>query len=248
MKLTFQLAVVVAFTAAAAYGADAPTAESLIQRYVEKSGGAAAYAKAKNVLMEGTVEMEGRNISGPVTIAQAGEKSYTSMEFAGIGKVEEGYDGNIAWQNSALQGPRVLEGEEKAAARRASSLSLVTTWRTEYTSAKTLGSEDVAGKPAWKVEMTPKEGKAENYYFDRDSGLLTQIGMVISTPLGDIATQVLLGDYRPVDGIRTPFRMTEQAFGQSIVMTFTKVSYNAQLPAGQFDVPPAVKALAAKRK
>jgi len=247
MKLARHLAVFT-LAAAIAFGADLPTAESLIQRFVDASGGASAYAKAKSVAMEGTVEIEGRNISGTVVIAQAGEKSYTSMDFMGIGKVEEGYDGETGWQNSALQGPRLLEGEEKAAARRASNLSLFTAWREDYTAAKTLGSEDIDGRPAWKVEMTPKEGKPENYFFDRESGMLTGIGITLSSPLGEIATQVLLADYRLTNGIRTPFRMTQQAFGQNIVMEFSKVAYNAPIPAGRFDLPPAVKALVAKRK
>ena len=54
--------------------------------------------------MSGTVEMAGRNISGTVTIFEEGEKSYTAMDFPGIGKVEEGYDGETAWENSALKG------------------------------------------------------------------------------------------------------------------------------------------------
>jgi hypothetical protein len=240
-------AILLAFTMVAA-AADPPTGESLIQRFIEASGGAAAYARAKSVAMEGAVEIEGRNIAGTVSIAQAGRKSYTSMDLAGIGKVEEGYDGEIGWQNSALQGPRLLDGQEKAVARRASSLSMITAWRDEYTSAKTLGSEDIAGKPAWKVEMTPKEGKPENFFFDRESGLMAAVGMILPTPLGDMATQVMLADYRLVDGIQTPFRMTQQAFGQSIVMTFSKVSYNAQIPASRFELPDAVKALAAKQK
>ena len=242
-----KLAALLAFTIVAS-AADLPTGASLIQRFVEASGGSAAYAKAKNVTMEGAVEIEGRNIAGTVSTAQAGEKSYTSMEFTAIGKVEEGFDGDIGWQNSELQGPRLLEGEEKAAAKRASSLALITAWRDQYTSAKTLGSEDIAGKPAWNVEMTPKEGKPEHFFFDRDSGLLKAVGMTLSTPLGEITTQVQMADYRAVDGIQTPFRMTQQAFGQSIVMTFSKVSYNAQIPPGRFDLPAPVKALAAKRK
>ena len=43
------------------------------------------------------------------------------MDFPGIGKVEEGFDGETAWENSALQGPRILDGDEKAAAKRAAS-------------------------------------------------------------------------------------------------------------------------------
>ncbi len=231
-----------------AAAADLPSGESLLDRYIEKSGGAEAYAKAKNMSMSGTVEMEGRNISGTVTIFEEGEKSYTAMDFPGIGKVEEGYDGETAWEDSALEGPRILDGDEKASAKRAATLALITSWRKVYKDAHTSGAADVDGKPAWKVEMTPNEGKPETFFFDRDSGLLVRISAVLSTALGDIATEATMSDFRPVDGILTPFAITEKAMSQNIVMHFSKIAYNADIPANRFDLPNSVKAKRDKKK
>ena len=229
-------------------GADMPSGESLLQRAVDKSGGAAAYAKAKNVSMSGTVEMPAQNIGGTITVFEEGEKSYTAMDFAGIGKIEGGFDGETAWENSALQGPRILDGDEKLEAKRAAALSILTAWREVYKSARTIGSEDVDGKPAWKVEMTPKEGKPETFYFDRDSGLLVRTSAVHSTPLGDIATESTMSDFRSVDGIQTPFTLTESAMSQKIVTHFRSVVYNAPLPKDRFDLPPAIKSLPPKKQ
>src|ERR1700735_1890360 len=94
MRFTGLMTVAVSLT----FAADIPSGESLLQRYIDRSGGAEAYANAKNMSMSGTVEMAGRNISGTVTIFEEGEKSYTAMDFPGIGKVEEGYDGETAWE------------------------------------------------------------------------------------------------------------------------------------------------------
>src|SRR5437870_13639185 len=80
------IALIVAWTATAA---DTPSAESLIQRSIDRSGGAEAYAKAKNVVMTGAVEMLGHNLTGSVAIYQQGPKMYTAIELPGIGKVEE---------------------------------------------------------------------------------------------------------------------------------------------------------------
>ncbi|MDP9054284.1 MAG: outer membrane lipoprotein-sorting protein [Acidobacteriota bacterium] len=228
--------------------ADMPSGESLIERYIDKSGGAAAYAKARNMTMTGTVEMPAQNITGTVTIFEEGEKSYTAMEFAGIGKIEEGYDGEAAWQNSALQGPRILEGEEKASVQRAATLSSITTWREVYKDARTLGPETIDGRPAWKVEMTPREGRPETFFFDRDSGLLVRISAVVATAMGDISADSSMSDFRPVDGILTPFTMTEKAMGQNIVMKFKRVAYNVTIPKDRFDAAPEVKALLRKKK
>ena len=243
-----KLALVFAVAASAACGADLPAADGLIRRFIDASGGMAAYEAVRTLAMEGTVEIVGRNISGSVTMAQEGRKTYTGMELSGVGKIEEGFDGETAWQSSEPMGTRLLDGEEKALARRGANLAIFASWRDEYTSAATTGSEESDGRPAWKVTMTPKEGRPENYYFDRETGLLSGIGVTVATPLGDIATRVLMADYRAAGGLKTPFRVTQEAFGQSIRMTFSKVTVNAPIPAGRFDLPAAVKALAAKQQ
>jgi hypothetical protein len=237
-----------AIAASLSMAADMPSGESLLQRYIDRSGGAEAWAKAKNMAMSGTVEMPAQNISGTVAIFEEGEKSYTTMEFAGIGKIEGGFDGETAWENSALQGPRILEGDEKIDAKRAATLSRITAWREVYKSAQTVGSENLDGKPAWRVEMTPKEGKPETFFFDRGSGLLVRTSAVHTTALGDIAADSAMSDFRSVDGILTPFATTEKAMNQTIVMRFTNVSYNVPMPKDRFDLPAPVKALAAKKK
>jgi hypothetical protein len=227
---------------------DTPSGEALMQRYIDKTGGAQAYAKVKNSVMSGTVEMPAQNISGTVSVYEEGQRIYTVIELAGFGKIEEGFDGEIAWQNTVLQGARVLDGDEKLEAKRGAILSVITNWRDAYKAAHTVGSEDIDGKPAWKVEMTPKEGKPEMFYFDRDSGLLVRIAATYTTPLGDISAESNMSDFRPVDGILTPFTLTEKAMSQNIVMHFKSVVYNAQVPKDRFDPPAALKATVPQQK
>jgi hypothetical protein len=248
LKHGHALIALLAVAASLSIAADMPSGESLLQRYIDRSGGAEAYAKAKNMAMSGTVEMPAQNITGTVTIFEAGEKSYTSMEFAGIGKIEGGFDGETAWENSALQGPRILEGDEKIEAKRAATLSQITGWRAVYKEARTVGSEDLDGKPAWRVEMTPKEGKPETFFFDRDSGLLVRTSAVHTTPLGDISADSTMSDFRSINGILTPFALTEKAMSQTIVMRFRNVSYNVSMPKDRFDLPAPVQTLASRKK
>jgi outer membrane lipoprotein-sorting protein len=148
---------------------------------------------------------------------------------------------------NALQGARIKDGEEKAAMERASKISPLSSWRDFYTDGKTLGTEDVDGRPAWKIEMTPKQGKPEMFYLDKETMLLVRTTATIPTAMGEIPVDAQMGDYRVVDGIQTPFTMTQKAMSQTMVMHFDKVQYNAPIPPGRFDLPPAVKAIAAKQ-
>ncbi|HVW07122.1 MAG TPA: hypothetical protein VHC90_00990 [Bryobacteraceae bacterium] len=231
------------------WSADVPSGETLIQRCIDKEGGAKAMDRAQTVVMSGTVEIVGRNIAGPFEIDQQGEKSYTKVDLPGIGKVEEGFDGTTAWESNLLQGTRIKEGDELEATRRASRVSILGDWKDYYKSAITKGEADVNGKPAWQVEMTPTKGSSvEEFYFDRESGLLVKMTQTLPTSLGDIPVEMGLGDYRPIDGILTPFTMSQSAMGQNMAFHIDKVSYSAKIPSATFDLPPAVKELMAKKK
>jgi hypothetical protein len=229
------------------FAADPPSGEKILDLSIEKSGGAAAYARAKSVVMTGTVEMMGHSISGPVAVYEKDGKSYTEIELPGIGKVEEGFDGTVAWESNSIQGPRVKDGEERAMAARDARMSQLSSWREIYTSAKTVGSEDVNGKPAWKVIAVPKDGKPETMYFDKESGLLVRSAQVVTMAMGEIPVEAELSDYRVVQGIKTPFTMTQKAMGQVMTMHFEKVTYNAEIAPDRFDLPAAVKVLADKK-
>jgi hypothetical protein len=242
----FAVSVVMPF--APALAADLPSGESLLERCLVKSGGAEAYARVKSAKMTGTVELVGHNISGPVSVYQQGDKTYTVIELAGLGKVEEGFDGKTAWETNSLQGPRIKEGEERAATIRSSRMNLMGSWREYYNDARTTGEEDVNGKPAWKVELTPKEGKPETFYFDKSSALLVRITQTASSALGEIPVDVSLSDYRAVGGIQTPFALTQKAMSQVMAMHFDKVEWNPEIPANRFDPPPAIQALIGKGK
>lgn len=227
--------------------ADLPSGESLIARCIEREGGTQAVERAQSAVMTGSVELVGHNISGPLEIYQQGDKAYTVIELPGIGKIEEGFDGEVAWEANILQGPRIKDGEELEAAKRASRMSVLGAWQEYYKTAVTVSAEDVDGKPAWKVNMTPKHGSVEQFFFDKETGLLVKIMQTLATALGEIPVEMTIGDYRGVDGIQTPFLMTQSAMGQNMRMHIDQVSYNVKIPASRFELPAAVKAIAAKK-
>jgi hypothetical protein len=245
-----RIATLIALGAASvAFAADLPSGESLIQRCIDREGGAQAMERAQTATMTGTVELLGHNISGPLEIYQQGPKSYMQIDLPGIGKVEEGFDGTVAWESNVLQGPRVKDGEELEAARRSARISILGDWKDYYKAAKTIDLEDLNGKPVWKVDMIPTTGsEIEHFFFDRDSGLLVKMTQNLPTAMGTLPVEMTLSDYREISGIQTPFLMTQSAMGQNLALHLEKVTYNATIPPGRFDLPPDVKALTEKKK
>ncbi len=71
-----------------------PSGEAVIAKYVEATGGRAAYEKIHNTVSTGRMMMPAQGIEGKVTMYEADpSKNYTAVEIPGIGLVEDGTDG-----------------------------------------------------------------------------------------------------------------------------------------------------------
>jgi hypothetical protein len=233
----------------AAYGQALPKAETLLDKYVTVTGGKDAYDKCKNRLMKGTMEIMGAGVKGELAIYQTRpNKLYLEVTLQGLGKIEQGTDGQTAWERSALTGPRILEGEEKAARLREAAFNEEVEWRKLYPKAECVGEEKIEGKPCYKVNLTTPEGSLVSKYLDKDSGLEIKTVATVKTQMGDVPTEVLYSDYKKVDGILMPHKIHQKALAQQIVMTVDKVQHNVEMPPGRFDLPDDVKKLAEKQK
>ena len=59
--------------------------------------------------------------------------------------------------------------------------------------------------------------------------------------------EVWISNHRSVDGILLPFQMKQKAAGMEFTITLESVRHNADLPANEFALPDAVKALLARQ-
>jgi hypothetical protein len=232
--------------ASVAMAAEDMKPEAVLDKFVEATGGRAAYEKITTEMATGTVEVMG--MSGALTSYRAApNKSYTLVDFsAGPGKFEEGTDGEVAWAVDAMQGARIKEGDERAAALRSSALNMETHWRDFYKKAELAGSEDVGGKPCYKLLLTPNTGAAETRYYDKSSSLLVKVILPITTPQGDVTAEVAMSDYRDEGGILTAHTIDQKLPTAEIVVKIQTVKHNADIPAGRFDLPAEIKALVKK--
>ena len=224
-----------------------PSAESILGKYVEATGGRAAYEKIHTTMSTGTFELPAAGLKGAIKIYnQEPDKSYSVVELAGIGKIEEGCDGTTAWQLSALQGARIKSGSERAMALRASSMKTRLDWHQNFKSIETVGSDTVDGKPVYVVLLTPKEGKPEKEFYDKASGLLLKESMIMATPMGEIPTESTFSDYRSESGLVIPHRLGQSAVGQQFAIVIDSFTINNGVPKDRFELPPQIKALVQK--
>ena len=233
----------------AASAADLKTGEAVLDRFVEATGGAAAYEKIHSMVMKGTMGMPAMGLKGDVTINSAEPNKVSLMtELAGVGKIVEGSDGTNAWTFSALQGPQLKKGDELADSLREAFFHKENDWRAIYKSAELNGVEEVNGKPAYKVVLTPKSGGPETQYYDKDSGYMVRHQSIRKTAFGEIPVDVSVSEYRKeCEGPVLPHTMVQSVAGQKIELNIKSIMCPEKLPADTFEPPAEIKALIKKQ-
>jgi hypothetical protein len=238
------------FSAAPAlFAADAlPLAESLLDRYVEVTGGRQAYENRKTEFARGTMEYKAQGLKGAITRwSDASGNYYSSLDVAGIGAIEMGVRGGVAWERSDVLGPRIKEGVERAEAIREATLNSTYRWRELFPKVETTGTEVVEGQDCYRVVMTPAEGAPETIFLSKETGLAVKMVTISSTQMGNVPVEVLVRDYRDFGGIKAPATIVQSAAGLEFTLTLETVEVNAPIPPGRFDLPADVQALLAKR-
>ncbi len=228
-----------------------PQAEALIQKMIDATGGKAAYDRMQSRFSTGKMSLPKMGIELSYT-AWAGRpnKSYALMESPALGTMESGCDGSTVWENSAMAGPSVKKGSERAMQLREADVDNWPNWKTYYKSATTVGADTVAGQATWKVEMVPLEGFPETMWMDQATGLLLKTSMKVQSEMGEVPMEVFMEDYREVCGMKIPFRTRQVMMGgmQEMVTTTDSVACNPVVPKDRFDLPAEIKALLEKPK
>jgi hypothetical protein len=228
--------------------AEVPKPETVFEHYVEATGGKAAYEKLKNRVSTGTLEISGANIKGDMKVTQAGPNKMSNVTDLGpIGKTRQGTDGDTAWEVSSFTGERVLEGDERDATIASALFNSEIHWKDRYVSVEAAGIEDVDGKPAVKLVLTRKVGKPVFEFYDVASHLLVKQVVTTKTPMGEIAVEIYPSDYRKVDGVLIPHTVKQIVVGQEILMKFSDIKHNVDLPADAFAVPKEIQELQKKK-
>ncbi len=225
-----------------------PSGKDVLARYIEVTGGRAAYEKVHSRVTTATLDLPEMNLKGSVVTTQAPpNRGNIVTKLPGIGVFEQGTDGTIAWDKNVVTGPRILEGPERDTVIRSLTINNELDPEKHYKSIETTGVENVDGKPAYKVVLTGPGGK-ETRYYDKESGLLVKMEQTSQTQMGEITAIIIPSDYREVDGIKMPFKATQEAMGRKVNMTMDKIEHNVDVPDSQLAMPDDVKALLEKKK
>lgn len=182
--------------------------ETVLNQYVEAIGGRAAIEKQTSRMMKATFEGFGMPAAVEWTMyGKAPNKQMSELDLTGMGKMQDGFDGQVAWSKNPFSGLRVKEGQELAKQKRDADFYRDLHLKTTYTNLTAKGTEKVDGADASVLEAKPAADTLERFYFDAKSGLLVRQDSEFEAGEGRMKLQVLFSDFRAVDGIKYPHLM-----------------------------------------
>jgi photosynthetic reaction center cytochrome c subunit len=191
--------------ASAAPVAALPTADQILDRYIQAIGGADAVKKNTTRIEKGTVDSPSRGMHASIeTYRKAPDEAFAILH-APPGDTTEGFDGAQGWERVPNGQVREETGDELVRVKQWASFYLGQQFKQDYSRLQVDGMEKIAGQDAYRVLAWWVAGGADRLYFDAQSGLLLRVFHQIDSPLGALPLQTDYEDYRDVNGVKIPF-------------------------------------------
>jgi photosynthetic reaction center cytochrome c subunit len=244
-----------------------PSPESILDKYIQAAGGAQRLAGLKSFVGKGTsVGFGGFGGGGDVElVAEAPDKRATIIVFKeapGRGDQIRTYDGHTGWVRTPLNvlGEFQLSGGDLDGARLDAQLSFPGQIKQILTNLKTGPPGTITDLPAPSsqsslqsdvtlgqrhdvdvVQGTGPRGLLATLYFDRKTGLLLRELRYGNSPIGRVPTQIDFADYRDVNGIKLPFRITYAWLDGRDSIVLNEIETNLPVSEAKFGRPAPLK-------
>jgi photosynthetic reaction center cytochrome c subunit len=246
-------------------GLDPP--QMILDRFIQASGGAQRLAALTSISAKGTaVGFGGLGGGGNVEIvAKAPDKRATIILFkaeTNRGDQIRTYDGRTGWVRTPLNvvGEFQLIGSDLDGARVDAQLSFPGQIKSVFTNLKSGPPTTITDLPAPTSQSSLVQGSTANQnhlvdvvqgtgprgllvtlYFDQQTGLLLRELRFGSSPIGRVPTQIDFADYRDVNGIKLPFRITYAWLDGRDAIVLNEVQTNVPVDEAKFGRPAPLK-------
>jgi hypothetical protein len=220
-----------------------PTAREVIDRSVQAAGGAAAFKAVRSIRGRGTVTIPSQKLTGEFEmVAARPNKTLTTVTLAGIGRLEEGYNGKIGWSIDPVSGPALVTGRALMDRADEAWFDAPLHGPDFVKSVAMVGREDFDKRPAYRIKVVLVSGGEQDELFDVETGLPIGLEARRETPFGSAPTTTIHREYRKYGALMLPSSQVQRVLGIEQVVTFTSYEFNV-VPGSAFDLPAAVKVL-----
>lgn len=234
-------------TVSQALAVQAQTADEVIEKHLEASGGRAALSKITSRVATGTISLTtpGGDVEGSIELYnKAPNKSRTLIKVdlrnLGLGQVvqDQRFNGISGYAIDSLNGNREITGDQLEITKAGRFPSPLLDYKSAGVKVELIGKEKVDGHDAYVLKLSPPAGPMPRVYIDAESYLIVRTVVTLDVPqLGSVEQTVDMSDYRDVDGVKVAFHTRSANQLQTITITFTKVEQNIPIDDAMFSKP-----------
>jgi outer membrane lipoprotein-sorting protein len=226
----------------------AQTADQIISKYLEVTGGSDKWSKLTSVKMTAKTKAQGLDL--PTFIFQkAPNKQKVMLSLQGKEIVQIAFDGTEAWGTNfvAMKAEKKDSEDSENMKNEQDFPDPFINYKQKGYSIVLEGEETIEGVACHKLKLIKKpmkvEGKDEEnsvtYFFDKENGVPVMLRSVIKKGQGKgVAIDSYLSDYQEVNGLYFPFNLTQKVNGQAVATTaIEKVEINIDMADSVFAFP-----------
>jgi CubicO group peptidase (beta-lactamase class C family) len=219
--------------------------DELMSKVIQAAGGEANLRRHKSSVTVGEVDIENQGLTAEwINYSKAPNlfSSVTKLMALGknIGAIHEFFDGSKGGSETNFS-PFTPYGEKQIDdARIAADFHTELNWKTLFKTVTIREVTKVGDEEVYVVVKTPEKGNAVTDYISTKTFLLVKRDTTISLPTGQgaVPSSSTFSDYRPVDGVMVPFKITAQNPGMGTVVTRVReVKFDADIPDAEFRQP-----------
>ena len=221
------------------------SADELIAKIIDRLGGEANIRKHKSSLTTIELDLESQGMKGQGTIsARAPNLIGSDMTFTALDKkvaqIVTFFDGNGGGEVMSFGPPETYSGKRLNDIRTSSDFYDVLNWKTNYKTITVNRITKVGDEDAYEVVKLPEKGTAVTDYVSTKSFLLLKReSLLVSETAGvEIPQTQMFNDYRNIDGVMVPFKMTSSnPANGDIVIRVIDLKFNVDIPDTVFQKP-----------
>jgi len=218
----------------------AQTADDILAKYFEATGGLKKWAELKSSKMTGVMSMQGMEFPGTIYSA-APNKQKVEVSVQGQ-NIVQAYDGETAWWinpfANALEAQKMpAEMSEEMVKQKFESEFI--NYKDKGHTVELEGKETIEGTEAWKIKLTKKGGDVEYHFFDTEYNVPIMMRTAISNgPMKGQNADTFMSDYQEVEGMMFPFFIESKVGGESAQkITIKTVELNGKYDDAFFAFP-----------
>lgn len=213
-----------------------PSADEVMEKYVQALGGAAAIQNVSSRVESGTVTF-GSGPGFPIEILSKSPSRQAMVVHLPAGDSSTVLDGQKGWIKSPVGPVRDMPPADIEGAKLDADLNFPLNVKKTFQQLNVIRAEIVADRDTILLFATNSSDPPLELFFDRQTGLLLRQVRFGSSPLGLNPTQIDYGDYKTFDGVEVPTHVVITRPNRTLDVHFFQVTQNVPIDNAKFARP-----------